>query len=228
MVGNSITISFWLKQTTGAGSNAIGLNLYYANAADNWDASTQISTTQSFTTTTGWAQYSATFTNMPSGSTNGLQVTIVTNSGSAVVFLLTGVQLEVGSVATNFDYRSIGTELGLCQRYYEKSYNMGVVPGTNTGDGRVFLPAVYQSAGLLDYGGNAFFKVSKRANPTIAYWTEEGTSGSWNYATASGSGTLTPLSNRVGTTTFSFYATGSGFSNTAIMVSGHWSASIEL
>jgi hypothetical protein len=31
---------------------------------------------------------------------------------------LTGVQLEVGSSATGFDYRSIGTELALCQRYY--------------------------------------------------------------------------------------------------------------
>jgi hypothetical protein len=30
---------------------------------------------------------------------------------------LTGVQLEVGSAATNFDFRSIGTETALCQRY---------------------------------------------------------------------------------------------------------------
>jgi hypothetical protein len=54
---------------------------------------------------------------LPSGAANGLQVTIVTNSGSAVVFLLTGVQLEVGSTATSFDYRSYGTELALAQRY---------------------------------------------------------------------------------------------------------------
>jgi hypothetical protein len=118
LVGNSITISFWLKQTTGAGTNAIGLSLYYATASDNWNASTQISTTQTFTTTTGWAQYSATFSSLPSGSANGLQVTISTTSGSAVVFLLTGVQLEVGSSATSFDYRQYTTELQLCQRYY--------------------------------------------------------------------------------------------------------------
>jgi len=30
----------------------------------------------------------------------------------------TGVQLEVGSTATSFDYRPYGTELSLCQRYY--------------------------------------------------------------------------------------------------------------
>ena len=119
LVGQSITISFWLKQATGAGSNAIALNLYYAGAADNWNTSTQIGTSQNFTTTNGWAQYSATFTNMPSGTSNGLQVTIVTTSASAVAFQVTGVQLEVGSSATVFDYRQYGTEYDLCRRYCE-------------------------------------------------------------------------------------------------------------
>jgi hypothetical protein len=33
-------------------------------------------------------------------------------------FYITGVQLEVGSTATSFDYRPYGTELQLCQRYF--------------------------------------------------------------------------------------------------------------
>ena len=40
-------------------------------------------------------------------------------STSGATFYITGVQLEVGSTATSFDYRPYGTELLLCQRYYQ-------------------------------------------------------------------------------------------------------------
>ena len=36
-------------------------------------------------------------------------------------FFLTGVQMELGSVATPFEHRSFGEELDLCYRYYNKS-----------------------------------------------------------------------------------------------------------
>ena len=36
-------------------------------------------------------------------------------------FAVTGVQLEVGSVATPFEHRSYGEELSLCKRYYKKN-----------------------------------------------------------------------------------------------------------
>ena len=39
-------------------------------------------------------------------------------TAGASTFELTGVQLEVGSVATDFEHRSIGQELALCERYY--------------------------------------------------------------------------------------------------------------
>jgi hypothetical protein len=39
---------------------------------------------------------------------------------SGATFYITGVQFEVGSVATTFDYRDYGRELILCQRYFNK------------------------------------------------------------------------------------------------------------
>jgi hypothetical protein len=55
-------------------------------------------------------------------SANSMSVTgAVSVVGTASAYLyITGVQLEVGTVATSFDYRSIGTELALCQRYFQK------------------------------------------------------------------------------------------------------------
>ena len=50
---------------------------------------------------------------------------------SGATFYITGVQLEKGSVATSFDYRPYGTELQLCQRYYQ---NMQIA-GQNSGVG---------------------------------------------------------------------------------------------
>ena len=48
------------------------------------------------------------------------QTSVVGTNGAT--FYITGVQLEVGTQATSFDYRPYGTELVLCQRYYYSFY----------------------------------------------------------------------------------------------------------
>ena len=63
---------------------------------------------------------------------------------------VTGVQLEKGSTATSFDYRPYGTELALCQRYYE-----------------VTIGNIWSSQGATANYVNWFFKVPKRATPTL-------------------------------------------------------------
>jgi len=116
--GQSVTVSFWAKQSVG--SSGIAMALHHANSADAFGSVTSIGST-TFTLTSSWAKYSYTFTNLPSGSLNGLQLTIYVNAASATdTILYTGVQLEVGSVATEFERRPYGTELQLCQRYYQK------------------------------------------------------------------------------------------------------------
>jgi hypothetical protein len=70
-------------------------------------------------------------------------------------FYLTGVQLEVGSVATPFEHRSIGDELSLCQRYFSHSGD----PVNNS-----FVHHCYNST---DAYGNFRFPVSMRTSPTV-------------------------------------------------------------
>jgi hypothetical protein len=64
---------------------------------------------------------------------------------NGATFYITGVQLEVGSSATGFEYRQYGQELALCQRYLPKltlnSYNYaGQVFATNDASVTIPLP----------------------------------------------------------------------------------------
>jgi len=86
------TTGTWLT-TNGVGiqvSFAIGMGSTYTGTANAWNAGLYFA---------------------PTGNTN-----IIGTNGAT--FYITGVQLEVGSTATSFDYRPYGTELALCQRYY--------------------------------------------------------------------------------------------------------------
>ena len=102
---------------------------------------------------------------------------------SGATFYITGVQLERGSSASSFEYRPYGTELALCQRYYE------VVASTQ---------AVYIDNGAADNARySIFFKVTKRANPTVTSGTGGSESGgTWTpgYGTTSTEGTACAVS----------------------------------
>ena len=115
-VGQSVTVSFWVKNLTG--DPAMYAILYYANSADNFGSVTAIST-QTFTAVLNtWTKFTFTWNSLPAGAANGLQIYVFSADGAvAPSYRFTGAQREVGTAATNFDVRSIGTELGLCQRY---------------------------------------------------------------------------------------------------------------
>ena len=74
-------------------------------------------------------------------------------------FLITGVQLEIGDIATPFEHRSFGEELSLCQRYYYTHITAG-----NGAEALVTTAASYNSTNA--YCG-VRFPVSMRAIPTI-------------------------------------------------------------
>ena len=97
---------------------------------------------------------------------------------SGATFYITGVQLEEGSVATPFEYRSYGQELALCQRYYENNYPTGTAVGTALGDSTAY-GLCYRSGTATPYFG-VTMQQRKRATPTFtAYNGVTGATGTW-------------------------------------------------
>lgn len=96
-------------------------------------------------------------------------------STQGATFYITGLQLEAGSTATPFECRPIGTELALCQRYFQKTYKQDVKPGTAS----AYLNAVSHIYGAGSYQ-NIWWRlpVTMRDTPTpTAYNPNTGTIG---------------------------------------------------
>jgi hypothetical protein len=156
--------------------------------------------------TTSFATYSVT-ANVDTASTSNIIVFIwsdVTDTTAGDFLYITNVQLEKGSTATSFDYRPYGTELALCQRYYESG-------SCDSGYG------VASSQDL--YASRVCFAVVKRASPTMTVsfsynGVVTGASTSSSSVTTQG---FTPSKVSVGVTN------GGG-----VIFSSSWIASIEL
>jgi hypothetical protein len=112
-------------------------------------------------------------------------------STNGATFYITGVQLEVGTAATNFDVRSITTELQLCQRYFQKSYNLETKPATSLSGGDLSLIDAAWSYPTTNSIGNwtGNLPVSMRANPTLTTYDHLGNSG--KIGTQDNNGTIT-------------------------------------
>ena len=74
-------------------------------------------------------------------------------------FQITGVQLELGKVATPFEHRSYGEELALCQRYFWR----------NTTDGGQFQGLFSGVSEDSFFSGVLQYPVAMRAAPTITW-----------------------------------------------------------
>jgi len=90
-----------------------------------------------------------------SGSSRSRDMTTTWQTTNDATFEITGVQLEVGSVATDFEHRTYGQELALCERYCEATK-----PKT------LLVTRFYGSSGApFNY---FMFRTQKRATPTIS------------------------------------------------------------
>jgi hypothetical protein len=181
-----ITISFWVRSSlTGtfggylndAGDDYCYLFSYSIPVANTW---TSISVTIAGPTSGTWNTTNgqgikvgfglgtgSTYTSTAGSWQAGVyvqptgSVSVVGTNGAT--FYITGVQLEVGSSATGFEYRQYQQELALCQRYYENSSSS--------------IRAYEKIASGTGYIGTVVpFCVTKRTPPTMVYIANGGVS----------------------------------------------------
>jgi len=114
--GSTWTLSYWMRDNT-SGAPSIDFR-GDANGANQllWTA---VGAVQQIETTGVWKRYSRTFTAATYAQGQHDRATVYIPASSGANTLFTGVQLEPGPVATPFEHRPIGTELALCQRYFQ-------------------------------------------------------------------------------------------------------------
>jgi hypothetical protein len=229
----TVTLSFWVRSSaTGTFGGALkgGQNYpftYTISSANTWE---QKSVTVAGSTSGTWQSTNSSGVEVVFGLQVGTTYTATAGSwtasaiysatgcvnllnNSGATFYITGVQLEQGVTATTFDYRAYGTELALCQRYFQSC-----VIGTNENgtSGYVFG---YNSASS-SWASTYQLPVIMRGTPTI---TKIGT---WGVANC-GQPTLSALSTGGWRASITMTATGSAISS-ALTTGLGWTAEIEL
>jgi hypothetical protein len=182
LIGRTFTLSFWVKSSkTGTHGVVFGNSVvdrsyavaYTVDLANTWEFKKVrvpggLITAGTWNWTNGvgiiirWGVMAGTNFQAPSTdswtTTNAFSVANQVNCLDTVgnIFAITGVQLEPGNVATQFEHRSVALELILCQRYYE----------------RLMFPGIFiHATSSTQYNVPCLWKVTKRAPPTAANLT---------------------------------------------------------
>jgi hypothetical protein len=183
-VGKTVTLSFYARKGANysSTSNALTAALVSGTGTDqnplNSYTGASATAETSFTLTSTWQRFTISG-NTPTTATEfyvNFAHTPVGTAGADDYFEITGVQLELGSVATPFARAggSIGGELALCQRYYERR--------TATDAFNTFAAGSGQSTTAAWLNVNT--KVTLRAAPTSIEFSNLGIADGTNAAIA--------------------------------------------
>ena len=239
----AITVSFWVRSSV-TGTYAVSvanssLNrsyvaTYSVTSANTWEQKSVTipgDTSGTWLTTNGLGIYL--FFDLGCGSDRqgtadtwlgswaiGTSSSVKLVQTSGATWYITGVQLEVGSVATEFERRPYGTELQLCQRYFETSYPYG----TSFGSFQPGFASGTTSGGATGQVNGNSFKVTKRAVPTITlYNAVAGTSG--GVYRVSDAANVSTTASYIGTTAIGYLTLGASSENGYYW---HFTANAEL
>lgn len=228
LAGTTATLSVELANTL---LTTVTWTAFYATTTDTFGTLASPTRTQiatgNFTVTSTLTRYNAQIS-IPAAATTGIEIVFTVGAQTSGTWTIDNVQLEAGSMMSAFERRNFGTEIALCQRYYQKSYALEVVPGTNTGAGAGTSGCVDWNWGAMSTFGTVtiYTKTTMRASPTFTSYSPAGVlNGFWYWGGSStivATGTLSGFG--LGTNVVTWYMDGTSRSN----MSFHYTLVAEL
>jgi hypothetical protein len=167
--GQPATFSLYYRTGSGFSGSSVTMALAYGTGIDQNGVGSALTNqvTQSISLSPSNAWQRVTLTSfIAQTSSQVLCYVLYTPTGTAGGFDyvdITGLQLEKGSVATPYEIRPYATELALCQRYFEKSFDITQTIAAGDAGNFVIVATSNTSAPSLQIGWVPF-KVSKRTN----------------------------------------------------------------
>ena len=186
----SLTLSFWVKSSK-TGNYNITLyrdestdrmnvnNIVTISSANTWEKKTITLSgdiSASITNDNGgrlfillWLNAGSNYTSSSTSGWQNLNIATYASGHTATWgtstsddFYITGVQLEVGSTATDFENLPYDVQLQRCQRYFWKTFPTSVAPAQNTATGNMLFAGI-----RADVLAGHDFTVEMRAAPTL-------------------------------------------------------------
>jgi hypothetical protein len=155
------------------------------------------------------------------------------NGADSVVnlFRLTGVKLIVGTEDYSVPKRPFGQELALCQRYYEKSFQLLTKPAQNTGATELlgsYMAGAFRAGANLMIGSYVTFAAAKRtSSPTLTFYNPDAANAEARDRSVGADCSLTTYRTR-GERGFVPHYTGAAGTSVGNEICVHWTAECEL
>ena len=195
------TSGSWIGATNGIGlwvNFGLGTGTTYSGTAGSWSSSLYVNVT---------------------GNTNVM-------ASTSNYWYATGVQLEVGTQATSFDFRDYGRELILCQRYFQTTYPPSSAVGTSSTLNLSIETISQATTSYLPIGWN--MPVVMRTAPTATLYNPSTGSSSASNNIYQTSGVSQPSAQaNVSQNAVLFYVNGVSIASGAA-IEGHFGVSAEL
>jgi len=182
--GKNMVLSFYAMKGANYSPTSSILSVFFqtGTGVDEDIVSTytgQVSTNMEAVLTTSWQRFElpVTIASDVSEARVFIRANHIGTAGADDSFSVTGVMLSEGTKASTFQRAgaSIGDELMLCQRYFEKSYLLENPPGNNTSTNIQQFGYNSAAASGTVLKGTVYFKTEKRSAPSVVVYRGVGT-----------------------------------------------------